>query len=79
MEGRNCWYAQKEMVMEFMVERFKKCADEKKFTLIRNDTIQNMRNLYVHINDEFIKQTAKDLIDTIDDKKYKKKYMDIWK
>ena len=71
--------AQKEMVMEFMVERFKKCADEKNFTLIRNDIIQNMKNLYDHINDEFIKQTAQDLIDTVDDKKYKKKYMNIWK
>src|SRR3954454_4023585 len=70
---------QKEMVMEFMVERFKKCADEKNFTLIRNDIIQNMKNLYDYFNDEFIKQTALDLIDTVDDKKYKKKYMDIWK
>ena len=71
--------AQKEMVMEFMVERFKNCADEKNFTLIRNDIIQNMRNLYDHFNDELIKRKALDLIDTVDDKKYKKKYMDIWK
>ena len=71
--------AQKEMVTEVMVERFKKCADEKNFTLIRNDIIQNMKNLYDNFNDEFIKQTALDLIDTVDDKKYKKKYMDIWK
>ena len=71
--------AQKEMVMEFMVERFKKCTDEKNFTLIRNDIILNMKNLYDYFNDEFIKQTALDLIDTVDDKKYKKKYIDIWK
>ena len=71
--------AQKEMVMEFMVERFKKCVDEKNFTLIRNDIIQNMKNLYDHFNDEVIKLTALDLIDTVEDKKYKKKYMDIWK
>ena len=70
--------AQKEMVMEVMVERFKKCADEKNFTLIRNDIIQNMKKLYDNFNDEFIKQTALDLIDTVDDKKYKKKYMDIF-
>lgn len=70
---------QKEMVMTYMVDRFKHCVDEKHFTLIRNDIIQNMRHLYDHFNDETIKQKAIDLIDTVDDKKYKKKYMDIWK
>lgn len=70
---------QKDMVMEFMVTRFKNCINEKNFTLIRNDIIQNMKNLYDHFNDETIKLTALDLIDTVDDKKYKKKYMDIWK
>lgn len=71
--------AQKEMVMEALVERFKNCIEEKNFTLIRNDIIQNMRNLYDNFNDENIKQTALDLIETVEDKKYKKKYMDIWK
>ncbi|MDS9471490.1 hypothetical protein [Sporosarcina pasteurii] len=71
--------AQQEMVMKALVERFKKCVDEKNFTLIRNDIIQNMKNLYDSFNDEYIKQTALDLIETVDDKKYKKKYMDIWK
>ncbi|MEN2767076.1 hypothetical protein [Ornithinibacillus xuwenensis] len=71
--------AQKEMVMEYMVQRFKKGADEKNFTLIRNDILQNMKNLYDHLNDGSIKQTALDLIDTIEDKKYQKKYMNIFK
>ncbi len=70
---------QKELVMEYMVERFKNGTDEKNYTLIRNDIIQNMRNLYDHYHDEDIKKMALDLIDTVDDKKYKKKYMDIWK
>lgn len=70
---------QKEMVMEYMVERFEKGTDEKNFTLIRNDILQNMRNLYDHFNEESIQQTALDLIDTVDDKKYKKKYMNIFK
>lgn len=70
---------QKEMVMKSMVERFKNGTDEKNYTLIRNDIIQNMRNLYDHWNDELIKETALDLINTVDDKKYKKKYMDIFK
>ncbi|OES45990.1 hypothetical protein [Domibacillus iocasae] len=69
----------KKMVMKFMVERFNNGTDEKNFTLIRNDILKNMRNLYDHFNDEAIKQTAIDLIATVDDKKYKKKYMDIWK
>ncbi|RIU94726.1 hypothetical protein [Oceanobacillus picturae] len=69
---------QKEMVMEYMVERFKG-TDEKNYTLIRNDILQNMRNLYDHYNEESIEQTALDLIETVEDKKYKKKYMGIWK
>lgn len=71
--------SQKEMVMEALVDRFKNGADEKNYTLIRNDIIQNMRNLYDHYDDEEIKQIAIDLIETVDDKKYKKKYMNIWK
>ncbi len=70
---------QKEMVMEYMVDRFKDDTDEKNYTLIRSDIIQNMRNLSDHLDDEKIKQTAMELIETVDEKKYKKKYMDIWK
>ncbi|QOY35249.1 hypothetical protein AWH56_021550 [Anaerobacillus isosaccharinicus] len=71
--------SQKEMVMNYMVVRFKNGTDEKNFTLIRNDILHNMKNLYEHLHDEDIKETALDLIETVDDKKYKKKYMDIWK
>ncbi|SFK03573.1 hypothetical protein SAMN04487936_106241 [Halobacillus dabanensis] len=71
--------SQNEMVMDYMVERFKNGTDEKNYTLIRNDILQNMRNLYDHFNDEAIKQTALDLIDTVDDKKYRKKYLAIFK
>ncbi|MDL4839901.1 hypothetical protein [Aquibacillus rhizosphaerae] len=70
---------QKEMVMDYMVARFKNGTDKKNYTLIRNDILQNMRNLYDHFNDMTIKQTALDLIDIVDDKKYKKKYIDIFK
>ncbi|QVY62528.1 hypothetical protein [Cytobacillus gottheilii] len=72
-------FPQKEMVMTYMVDRFKNGTDEKNYTLIRNDILQNMKNLYEHFNDETIKQTAMDLIDTVEDKKYNKKYKDIWK
>ncbi|MBG9544441.1 hypothetical protein ABE29_17135 [Cytobacillus firmus] len=71
--------SQKELVMEIMTERFINGTDEKNYTLIRYDILQNMKNIYDHLNDEAIKQTALDLIDAVDDKKYKKKYLDIWK
>lgn len=70
---------QKEMVMEYMVDRFRNGTDEKNYTLIRSDIIQNMKNLYDYLDDEKIKQTAMELIETVEEKKYKKKYMDIWK
>lgn len=70
---------QEEMVMTYMTDRFKNCTDEKNYTLIRSDIIQNMRNLFDHNGNEKIKQTAMELIETVDDKKYKKKYMAIWK
>ncbi|SHG29633.1 hypothetical protein [Ornithinibacillus halophilus] len=70
---------QKEMVMEHMVDRFKNCEDEKNYTLIRSDIIQNMRNLYDHLEEEEIKETALELIETVDDTKYKKKYRSIWR
>lgn len=70
---------QKEMVMEYMVDRFRNGTDEKNYTLIRSDIIQNMKNLYDYLDDEQIKQTAMELIETVEEKKYKKKYMDIWK
>lgn len=70
---------QKEMVMKHLVDRFNNSMDEKNYTLIRSDIIQNMRNLYDYLGDEKIKQTAMALIETVEDEKYKKKYMKIWK
>ncbi|WP_073200302.1 hypothetical protein [Gracilibacillus kekensis] len=71
--------SQKEMVMAYMVDRFENGTEEKNYTLIRNDILQNMKNIYDYSNDESIKQTALNLIDTVDDDKYRKKYMKIWK
>lgn len=70
---------QKDLVMEFMVKRFKNGTDEKNFTLIRFDILQNMRHLYDLLNDEDIKQTAMDLIVTVEEEKYKKKYKSVWR
>lgn len=63
---------QAEMFMTHMVDRFKNGTDEKNYTLIRFDIIQNMKNLYDHLEDEKIKETAMELIETVEDKKYKK-------
>jgi|SRR5690625_880086 len=70
---------QKDLGMKYMTDRFKNGTDEKNYTLIRSDIIQNMRNLYDEIEDETIKETALQLIDTVEEDKYKKKYAKIWK
>ncbi|MFB1100147.1 hypothetical protein [Terribacillus sp. JSM ZJ617] len=70
---------QKDLVMEFMVKRFKNGTDEKNFTLIRFDILQNMRHLYDLLNDEDIKRTAMDLVETVEEEKYKKKYKSVWR
>ncbi|RKL65386.1 hypothetical protein CR203_20780 [Salipaludibacillus neizhouensis] len=71
--------AQKEMVMEYMVDRFENGTDEKNYTLIRSDILQNMRYLYDTLEDEDIKVKAMQVIETVDESKYKKKYASIWK
>lgn len=70
---------QKEMVINYLNGRFVNCGEEKNYTLIRYDIIQDLRNLYNEINDEEIKQTALELIEKEEDPKYRKKYATIWK
>jgi activator of HSP90 ATPase len=65
--------------MNALMERFKTEQDEKNHTLIRNDIIQNMKYLYDYYDDDTIKQTALDLIETVDEDNYKKKYLRIFK
>lgn len=69
---------QRDKVMEYMVDRFK-TTDEKNYTLIRFDILQNMKHLYDELGDEAIKQTAMELIDTVEDDKYEKKYKSVWR
>ncbi|MFG6494819.1 hypothetical protein P8610_05635 [Fictibacillus sp. UD] len=70
---------QKEMVVNHLVDRFHACEEEKNFTLIRNDILQALRNLFNEIKEDDIKQTALNLIETVTDANYKKKYLAIWK
>ena len=66
-------------VVDALANRFKDCINEKNWTLIRYDIIQDFRNLYDAVQDETIKQTALALIETEEDAKYKKKYASVWK
>lgn len=70
---------QRDKVMDYMVERFRNGTNEKNYTLVRFDLIQNMKNLYEQLKDEKIKHTAWNLIDTVEEEKYMKKYKQIWK
>ncbi|WP_047985461.1 hypothetical protein [Ornithinibacillus californiensis] len=70
---------QKALLLEHLVDRFKNGTSEKNYTLIRNDILQGLRNLYDEIKDEQIKEIALSLIEEVEDEKYKKKYEKIWK
>lgn len=70
---------QKELVVSHLLERFKTCRDEKNGTLIRSDIVQNFRNIYNEQQDEALKQASLRQIDAIEDLKYKKKYLALWK
>jgi hypothetical protein len=70
---------QKDLVMAYMIDRFKNATNEKNYTLIRFDILQNMKHLYDQLEDEAIKQTAMDLIETVEEEKYKKKYKSVWR
>lgn len=62
-----------------MIDRYNDGDKEKNYTLIRNDFLQGMRNLYDETHDEVIKTQALELITSVDDSKYQKKYAQIWK
>src|SRR5262249_21215931 len=65
---------QQKIYMEGLEARFKECITEKNCTLIRDDILQSMRNVYDTIKDERIRAKALELIETEEDLKYRKKY-----
>jgi hypothetical protein len=67
------------MVLSGLARRFQDCAAEKNCTLIRFDIISGLRKLYNATNDEEIKQSALELIETEADSKYRKKYSSVWR
>lgn len=70
---------QKKLVTSHLIDRFHNCEVEKNHTLIRSDILQDLRNLYDELKEDEIKQAAMDLIETVEDRKYQKKYIAIWK
>lgn len=66
-------------VVEAFEDRFRNCASEKNCTLIRYDIIVGLKNLYDQVKDERIKEKARELIETEEDLKYRKKYERVWK
>ncbi len=66
------------MVITHLVDRFRKCSDEKNYTLIRYDIIVGLKKMYDELKDEEIKQTALQWIESEEDIKYRKKYAAIW-
>lgn len=70
---------QKKLVLDHLIERFQICSNEKNYTLIRFDIIQNLKNLYEQLNEEEIKEKAMELIEMEEEGKYQKKYMSVWK
>ncbi|MDR0137791.1 hypothetical protein RFW18_08505 [Metabacillus idriensis] len=70
---------QKKLVLDHLIDRFQSCSNEKNYTLIRFDIIQDLKNLYDQLNDENIKEKALELIESEEESKYQKKYKSVWK
>ena len=70
---------QQKVYMDGLERRFKECTTEKNGTLIRYDIIQSLRNVYDAIKDEKVKEKALELLETVEDLKYRKKYATLWK
>jgi hypothetical protein len=69
---------QQQLVVNGLVGRFNECVTEKNGALIRYDIIQGLRNLYDAVEDEEIREKARELIETEQDIKYRKKYARVW-
>jgi len=70
---------QQQILVEGLAGRFTECITEKNCTLIRYDIIQALRNLFDDIQDEKVKEVALALIETEEDRKYRRKYASVWR
>jgi hypothetical protein len=71
--------SQQQILVEGLTGRFKECITEKNGTLIRYDIIQGLRNLDDAIQDEKVEEVALALIETEEDRKYRRKYASVWR
>ncbi|HVH13710.1 MAG TPA: hypothetical protein VM759_11690 [Longimicrobium sp.] len=70
---------QRDALVAGLCQRFAECAAEKNCTLIRFDIVQVLRRMYDAAPDDGISRTARELIETEPDPKYRKKYAGVWK
>ncbi|MFL2133562.1 hypothetical protein [Desemzia sp. FAM 24101] len=70
---------QKGLVLQYLTNRFRDCVVEKNYTLTRFDIIEDLKKLYLVQSDENLKNLSLELIESVDEPKYKKKYLDVWK
>lgn len=69
---------QRQLVVDHLISRFRSCKDEKHSTLIRSDIQRNMLQLHEMTNDDSIRQQALVLTEEVKNKKYQKRYKDLW-
>lgn len=69
---------QRVLVLDRLAGWFKACVSHKNCTLIRNDIVVDLRQLYDAVKDERVKEIALALIATEPDAKYQKKYAAVW-
>lgn len=66
--------SRRDKVLDHLEKRFRECADEKHYNLIRQDVIQSMKSLYYQEQDDALLTRAQALTMTEQEGKYKKKY-----
>ena len=71
--------SRREKVVDHLEERFRECADEKHYNLIRQDVIQSMKFLYDQEKDDALLTRAQTLMMAEHEEKYRKKYRSILK
>lgn len=67
------------LVVKGLEKRYKECVTEKNRTLIRQDILVGLRNLYEATASSEIREKAQELVELETDAKYKKKYAGVWR
>ena len=67
------------VVLKAFERRFVECANEKNRTLIRSDILKGMKKLHKDPDDARVERLAKKLIQLEMDRKYRKKYLLLWR